>query len=70
MVLVDPDRIELSNLPRQIAYTEADVGRFKAEVLAERLQGMNREVTVTHHSLAFDETSWASLLTTIDAVLD
>ena len=70
VVLVDPDRIELSNLPRQIAYTEADVGRFKAEVLAERLQGMNREVTVTHHSLAFDETSGASLLTTIDAVLD
>ena len=70
VVLVDPDRIELSNLPRQIAYTEADVGRFKAEVLAERLQRMNSEVTVTHHSLAFDETSGASLLTTIDAVLD
>ena len=70
VVLVDPDRIELSNLPRQIAYTEADVGRFKAEVLAERLQRMNREVNVTHHSLAFDETSGASLLTTIDAVLD
>ena len=51
-------------------YTEADVGRFKAEVLAERLQRMNSEVTVTHHSLAFDETSGTSLLTTIDAVLD
>jgi molybdopterin/thiamine biosynthesis adenylyltransferase len=34
LALVDADRIELSNLPRQIAYTEDDVGRFKAEVLA------------------------------------
>ena len=70
VVLVDPDRIELSNLPRQIAYTEADVGRFKAEVLAQRLQGMNSAVRVTHHPIAFDENSGTSLLTTIDAVLD
>ena len=35
--IADDDRIELSNLPRQVAYTEADVGRLKVDVLAARL---------------------------------
>ncbi|MDG1064621.1 MAG: HesA/MoeB/ThiF family protein [Luminiphilus sp.] len=70
LALVDPDRIELSNLPRQIAYIEDDVGRFKAEALAERLGRMNSTVTVTHHPISFDETSGSSLLTAIDAVVD
>jgi molybdopterin-synthase adenylyltransferase len=37
ITLIDPERIELSNLPRQIIYRTADVGRFKAEVAAEHL---------------------------------
>jgi len=36
LFLVDPDRVEPANVSRQ-AFDVADVGRFKAEVLAERL---------------------------------
>ncbi len=35
--LFDPDRVEPSNLPRQLLYREKDVGRLKVEVAAERL---------------------------------
>lgn len=35
-MLVDPDRVEPHNLRRQ-AFFEGDIGRFKAQVLAERL---------------------------------
>jgi molybdopterin/thiamine biosynthesis adenylyltransferase/Zn-dependent protease len=35
--LVDGDRVELSNLNRQLLYTPADVGKPKVEVAAERL---------------------------------
>ena len=36
--LVDPDRIEPSNLPRQPLYDDADVGRPKVDVAAARLR--------------------------------
>jgi len=37
LTLIDGDRIELSNLPRQPWYRTADVGRTKVSVAAERL---------------------------------
>ncbi len=43
--LVDPDRVELDNLQRQLAYRTSDLGRSKVEVLAERLSELNPEVT-------------------------
>jgi bacteriocin biosynthesis cyclodehydratase domain-containing protein len=44
--LVDGDRVEESNLNRQIQYTEADVGRLKVEAMAERLRAFNSAVEV------------------------
>lgn len=37
LALIDHDRVESSNLPRQTLYGDGDVGRPKAEVAAERL---------------------------------
>ncbi|HEX5608726.1 MAG TPA: TOMM precursor leader peptide-binding protein [Solirubrobacterales bacterium] len=47
MRLVDGDKVEVSNLNRQILYTEADLGRQKAEVAAERLRAFNSGMRVT-----------------------
>lgn len=45
LYLVDPDRVESHNVARQ-AFDRRDVGRFKAEVLAERLaRRFEREVS-------------------------
>lgn len=41
MLLVDGDRVEESNLNRQVLYTETDIGRRKVDVAAERLGAFN-----------------------------
>ena len=47
MWLIDGDRVEVSNLNRQILYTEADIGRPKVEAAAERLRAFNSAMRVT-----------------------
>lgn len=62
LTLVDHDVIELSNLPRQIGFTEADVGRLKAEVLAERLRAMSTQIVIAHEPVSFDRSVAEALL--------
>ena len=47
MWLIDGDRVEISNLNRQILYTEADLGLLKVEVAAARLRAFNPSMRVT-----------------------
>jgi bacteriocin biosynthesis cyclodehydratase domain-containing protein len=44
--LIDGDRVELSNLNRQIQYTEAEIGRLKVEAIAARLSAFNSSLRV------------------------
>lgn len=46
MLLLDFDRVETSNLNRQVLYTEADVGRHKAVAAGERLKAFNSSMRV------------------------
>ena len=43
---VDFDRIELSNLNRQVLYNEEDIGQLKTEMAAKRIQGFNQQAKV------------------------
>lgn len=38
LIIVDDDVVELSNLPRQVLFSSADVGQYKAKILCQRLQ--------------------------------
>jgi molybdopterin-synthase adenylyltransferase len=44
MLLIDGDRVEESNLNRQILYTEDDIGRLKVDAAADRLGAFNSRV--------------------------
>ena len=46
VTVCDGDVVELSNLHRQVLFCEQDVGRNKAEVVAERLRLLNSGVVV------------------------
>src|SRR5205814_4577833 len=49
-VLVDPDRVELSNLSRQILFRESDVGRSKVNAAADWIRGFDSEAVVDTRS--------------------
>ena len=68
--IVDDDRIALSNLPRQIAFSQTDVGELKVEVLAKRIRSANEDVLVEPCSARFDQLTAEDLLCDIDLVLD
>lgn len=44
--LVDADKIELTNLNRQLFFTPADIGRYKVDVAAERLLEFNPQLRI------------------------
>lgn len=46
LTLMDDDLLEISNLHRQVAYRDSDVGAPKAQALAEQLRALNADVSV------------------------
>lgn len=71
MWLIDGDEVELSNLNRQIFYTEADLGRPKVKVAAARLRAFNTamKVTATRRRLE-SEAELADFIAGADVVID
>lgn len=53
--LFNPDVVEASNLPRQLLYTEADIGKPKVEVAAERLRGLAPGCEIVTHQVRLAE---------------
>ena len=57
LTLVDPDTVSLSNLPRQILFTEDDCGKLKVDVAKQRLALRNPDCQVNIWHQDFDESS-------------
>jgi adenylyltransferase/sulfurtransferase len=70
IVLVDPDRVEVSNLQRQVLYTSADAGTLKVEAAARHLRALNPTVTIDARPIRFDRTHALDLVRECDVVLD
>jgi molybdopterin-synthase adenylyltransferase len=68
--VVEYDRVELSNLQRQILYESSDIGRLKIESAADRISEINEECRVTLFPKRIKADNAASLLEGFDIVLD
>lgn len=62
LTLIDGDKVEESNLNRQIAALSKDIGRYKAEVLAERVEQINPRCKVNAVCEMLTESNCAALV--------
>ena len=70
ITLIDADTIEISNLQRQIAYVEENIGFYKSEILAKRLKQINPHIRIESYSSKLDKSNAEQLISTQDLVLD
>ncbi len=71
LALVDNDVVALSNLNRQIIATHATLGRFKVDVMQERILSINPDAEVlTHKCFYLPETQAQFDFTKFDYVVD
>jgi len=68
--LVDFDRVDVTNLHRQILYGTSDVGRPKLEAASERLRDANPDVAIETHNARLTSENALEILAKYDVVLD
>lgn len=68
--IYDADRVELSNLHRQIVFRMADLGAFKAIAVAQHLKQLNPEIDIESRTEHIHSSNLAAALQDIDLVVD
>ena len=68
--LVDFDRVDETNLQRQILYSTLDVGRPKLSVAADRLRAINPDVDLVLHDEPFAAENGLRFVEPFDVVID
>lgn len=70
LTLIDPDRVALSNLQRQILYGPADLGQNKTACAQQRLRAQNPDLTIETHAKAANAANLPAWLADHDLVID
>jgi adenylyltransferase/sulfurtransferase len=64
------DRVDASNLQRQVLYGTRDIGRPKLEVASERIAAQNPDVCVRAHPVRLDASNALAILADYDVIVD
>lgn len=70
ITIVDFDKVSLSNLNRQVLFTPADTGHFKAETAKSKLELFNPGIQIEAHNTLFNKALADELVPAHDLVLD
>ena len=68
--IVDNDRVELSNLQRQILHSTDDVGERKVQSASKRLQQLNPHIAVESYPVYLDAKNAVDILQKYDVIID
>lgn len=70
LILIDADKVEESNLQRQVLYTEAGIGTQKVTAAKMRLHALNSGVQFQTHNARLDADNAVEFLNAADVVCD
>lgn len=68
--IIDPDRVELSNLARQIIHETGDIGRLKVESASDRVAELNPEIKVIPYPFALTNANANDIISAYDIIAD
>ena len=67
---IDHDKVDISNLQRQILYTSKDVGKFKVDIFKRRIKLINRDVKVKILKEKASEKNLNKIVKDFDIIVD
>ncbi|MGY2575534.1 molybdopterin-synthase adenylyltransferase MoeB [Vibrio sp. C8] len=70
LTLIDDDKVELSNLQRQVLHHDADIGKLKVDSAAQALKELNPELEIVTVAKRLNDEALLSLVQDHDLVLD
>ena len=70
LVLVDFDKVDISNLQRQIVHTTPDIGRLKIDSAKEHLQAINPDIKIDCIDHALEAKELVNEATKADVIVD
>ena len=68
--IIDADRVELSNLQRQILHATEDIGRAKVASAKKKLAGLNPEIAVKIYPTRLEAENAAEIFADYDFIVD
>ncbi|MBQ4478223.1 MAG: HesA/MoeB/ThiF family protein [Bacteroidales bacterium] len=67
--IVDADVVSLTNLQRQVLYTEDEIGKSKVLCAKHRIEQLNADITINTYQLRLDEDNADEIISRYDLVL-
>ena len=68
--IVDNDKVELSNLNRQIIYNKNDIGKYKVDVAKNKIKLINKNIIIKSYKIRVNKANIEKLIKTFDIVCD
>ena len=68
--IVDNDKVELSNLNRQIIYTVKDIGKYKVDVAKNKIKLINKKTVIKSYKTRVNKKNIEKLIKNFDIVCD
>jgi len=68
--IIDHDKIELTNLNRQVLFTSKDLGKYKVDQARKVIKNINKKIKITSYRKAITKKNINSILKNYDIICD